>query len=409
MKRLILIGLLALLAGSCSQEFSGDYKSPWPDALQLLSVNAVYPEGYADAVHEGAVIRIEEVSSGAVYTARTDRRGLAEISVPPGIYRISCSDRTGRDIFNGTADKVIVTGRRIVDLPLSHSRAGTLVIKEIYTGGCSKAPQEGTYQSDQYFIIHNNDSETAYLDSLCFGTLSPYNSTATNAWVTRDEVTGESVFPDFAPVVTVVWQLPGSGRDFPLGPGEDAVVALRGAIDHTLQYPLSVNLNRSDVFTCYNPTYFPNPTYHPAPGDQVRPERYAQVVIKTGQSNANTISLSSPTLVLFRTPVPAGEYVMQPDVVQVTPGNTADRIVKVPYEWIVDAVEVFDGRSSSNGKRLAPAADAGFVLLSDIFKGHTLRRRVDEAASAGNGYEVLADTNNSSNDFYESEIQSLHP
>ena len=409
MKRLILIGLLALLAGSCSQEFSGDYKSPWPDALQLLSVNAVYPEGYADAVHEGAVIRIEEVSSGAVYTARTDRRGLAEISVPPGIYRISCSDRTGRDIFNGTADKVIVTGRRIVDLPLSHSRAGTLVIKEIYTGGCSKAPQEGTYQSDQYFIIHNNDFEAAYLDSLCFGTLSPYNSTATNAWVTRDEVTGESVFPDFAPVVTVVWQLPGSGRDFPLGPGEDAIVALRGAIDHTLQYPLSVNLNRSDVFTCYNPTYFPNPTYHPAPGDLVRPERYAQVVIKTGQSNANTISLSSPTLVLFRTPVPAGEYVMQPDVVKVTPGNTADRIVKVPYEWIVDAVEVFDGRSSSNGKRLAPAADAGFVLLSDIFKGHTLRRRVDEAASAGNGYEVLADTNNSSNDFYESEIQSLHP
>ena len=296
-----------------------------------------------------------------------------------------------------------------MDLPLSHSRAGTLVIKEIYTGGCSKAPQEGTYQSDQYFIIHNNDSETAYLDSLCFGTLSPYNSTATNAWVTRDEVTGESVFPDFAPVVTVVWQLPGSGRDFPLGPGEDAVVALRGAIDHTLQYPLSVNLNRSDVFTCYNPTYFPNPTYHPAPGDQVRPERYAQVVIKTGQSNANTISLSSPTLVLFRTPVPAGDYVLQPDVVQVTPGNAADRIVKVPYEWIVDAVEVFDGRSSSNGKRLAPAADAGFVLLSDIFKGHTLRRHVDEAASAANGYEVLADTNNSSNDFYESEIQSLHP
>jgi hypothetical protein len=96
-------------------------------------------------------------------------------------------------------------------------------------------------------------------------------------------------------------------------------------------------------------------------------------------------------------------------VVQGTPGNAADRIVKVPYELIVDAVEVFDGRSSSNGKRLAPAADAGFVLLSDIFKGHTLRRRVDEAASAGNGYEVLADTNNSSNDFYESEIQSLHP
>jgi hypothetical protein len=186
-------------------------------------------------------------------------------------------------------------------------------------------------------------------------------------------------------------------------------VALRGAIDHTLQYPLSVNLNRPDVFTCYNPTYFPNPTYHPAPGDQVKPERYAQVVIKTGQSNANTVSISSPTLVLFRTPMPAGEYVLEPDVVRVTPGSSADRVVVVPYEWIVDAVEVFDGRSSSNGKRVAPAADAGFVIQSDIYKGHTLRRKVDEKASAENGYEVLTDTNNSSNDFYESEIQSLHP
>ena len=90
MKRFFLIGL-ALLVAACVE----DYKSPWPDALQLLSVNAVYPAGYAHAVHEGAVIRIEEISSGAVYVARTDRRGLAEISVPPGIYRITCSDRAG--------------------------------------------------------------------------------------------------------------------------------------------------------------------------------------------------------------------------------------------------------------------------------------------------------------------------
>ena len=158
MKRFLFIGL-ALLLAACAEE----YKSPWPDALQLLSVNAVYPDGYAHAVHEGAVIRIEEISSGAAYLARTDRRGLAEIEVPPGIYRITCSDRTGKDLFNGTADKVVVTERRIVDLQLSHSTAGGLVVKEIYCGGCSKAPQEGTYQSDQYFIIHNNDT--------CFGGL----------------------------------------------------------------------------------------------------------------------------------------------------------------------------------------------------------------------------------------------
>ena len=49
MKRFALIGL-ALLLTACVE----DYKSPWPDSLQLLSVNAVYPAGYAHAVHEGA-------------------------------------------------------------------------------------------------------------------------------------------------------------------------------------------------------------------------------------------------------------------------------------------------------------------------------------------------------------------
>ena len=74
--------------------------------------------------------------------------------------------------------------------------------------------------------------------------------------------------------------------------------------------------------------------------------------------------------------------------------------------WKFAAQNFVLGSSVSSG---APAADAGFVLQSDVFKGHTLRRKVDEKASSENGYEVLVDTNNSSNDFYESEIQSLHP
>ena len=35
-------------------------------------------------------------------------------------------------------------------------------------------------------------------------------------------------------------------------------------------------------------------------------------------------------------------------------------------------------------------------------------RKVDESQSAASGYEVLMDTNNSMNDFYEREKQSLH-
>jgi hypothetical protein len=217
------------------------------------------------------------------------------------------------------------------------------------------------------------------------------------------------VLPDFVPIIQAVWQFPGDGDDFPLQPGEDAVVCLRGAIDHTAEYPLSVNLNRPGYFVCYNSTYFNNTAYHPAPGDQISQDRYIDVVIKTGQANAYTVSNASPALVLFRAEgVTIQEYVLVPDNVIQVPGSNVDRVVKVPFEWVLDAVEVFDGRSSSNQKRLAPSLDAGYVTQTNTFLGRSLMRNVDEAASVMSGYEVLADTNNSLNDFYETEKQSLH-
>ena len=401
MKRLLILLAAALLLSACSR-----FPDAYPEAsLISVTVQTLYPAGHAAAVREGVEVRFENIAADAVYTARTDAAGRVSLRLPEGIYRVSVSDRNGRDIYNGTADKVVVARAAVsLDIPLTWSEAGTLVIKELYVGGCSKAPQEGTWQSDQYFLLHNNDNQPIYLDSLCFGTLTPYNSNGINHWVQED-----GSLPPFAPVTTVVWKFPGSGEDYPLAPGEDAVVALRGAIDHTAEYPLSVNLNRPDCFVCYNPTYFPNPLYHPAPGDQIRQDHILEVVIKTGQSNANVVSVTSPAFLIFKAlGTSIEEYVTRPDVVQPTPGSSSDIVVKVPWEWVIDAVEVFNGSSTGNAKRMPPLVDAGYVTQSETFKGRSLMRRVDEAATAAGGFEVLCDTNNSSNDFYERETASLH-
>ena len=404
MRKILTLTSAALLLLSACEE----YKNPWPDALLTLSVRPVYPDAYTGATPEDATVKAEEMNSGALYKAQTGREGSADLALPAGIYRLSFSARNGRIILNGTQDRVLVTENRTVDLKIDLSEAGSIVVKELYVGGCSKAPEEGTYQSDQYVLLHNNDSETAYLDSLCFGTLSPYNATGVNYWLVRDPETGETTFPDFVPVVTVVWKFPGNGRSWPLQPGEDALIALRGAIDHSAAYPLSVNLNRSDCFVCYNPTYFPNTMYHPAPGDQIRQDHILEVAKKTGKATANTVSMSSPTFVIFKSRgIAIEDYVQRPEAVRVPSGNSADESVIVPYEWLLDAVEVFDGRSSNNAKRLSPKADAGFVIQSDVNKSHSLVRKKDEEASQAAGYEILQDTNNSSNDFYESETPSL--
>lgn len=400
MKRLLYILSIVLAAVSCADI---RYGNPYEEGLHVLTVTPQWPE--TDLERSGAEVRVEDMNTGSRYVSQTGADGTATFTLPNGLYRVTLSGRDGSDVFNASADKVVISGHdHTLALTLSISKAGSIVIKELYCGGCKKLPQEGDYQADQYIILHNNDYQVQYLDSICFGTLSPYNSTGANPWISKD-----GLLPEFIPLIQAVWQFPGDGEDFPLQPGEDAVVCLRGAIDHAAQYPLSVNLNRPDYFVCYNSTYFDNTKFHPAPGNLISQDRYLDVVIKTGKANAYTMSLSSPAVVIFRAEgITIQDYVLIPENVTPVPGNAVDNVVKVPYEWVLDAMEVFDGTSANNQKRLAASADAGYISLSDTFLGHTLMRRVDEEATAQAGYEILADTNNSLNDFYETEKQSLH-
>ena len=394
MKKILYI-LTLVLATSCLDIRNTD---PYEGNLNVLTVAAQWPEGEFEMA--GADVLVEDMNTGSRYASVTESSGAASFSLPNGLYRVTLNGRSDREIYNGAADKVVLSGKDLhLDLPVSVSRPGSIVIKELYCGGCKKLPLEGNYQYDQYFILHNNDYQVQYLDSLCFGTLSPYNSTASNPWGPID----------FLPIIQAVWQFPGDGDDFPLQPGEDAVICLKGAVDHAAQYPLSVNLNKEGYFVCYNNTYFPNTTNHPAPGDRISVDRYLNVVIKTGKANAYTLSINSPTLVLFRAKgVTIEDYVRVADNVVPVPGSTVDNVVKIPFDWVVDAMEVFDGTSSNNNKRLPSEVDAGYVLQTDTYLGRSLMRRTDEAASANAGYEVLEDTNNSLNDFYEREKQSLH-
>ena len=134
------------------------------------------------------------------------------------------------------------------------------------------------------------------------------------------------------------------------------------------------------------------------------------MVIKTGQANAYTLSINSPTLILFRPEdgTDIYDFVAQPQNLVQVPGSSIDRVVTIPLDWILDGMEVFNGASSANRKRLHTKVDAGYVPLLETFKGHTLMRREDQKASQQAGFEVLQDTNNSSYDFYEREVQSLH-
>jgi hypothetical protein len=114
--------------------------------------------------------------------------------------------------------------------------------------------------------------------------------------------------------------------------------------------------------------------------------------------------------------------------------------LKIPNEWVVDAIEVFAaGYKDSSRKRLTADVDAGFVWLTN-YQGHSLYRNVDkeatealaenagklfydyslgvdgstdsslidvEASASKGAHIIFKDTNNSTNDFHERRICSL--
>lgn len=95
-----------------------------------------------------------------------------------------------------------------------------MCFREIYY--CGVTPY---YFRDQTYEIYNNGDEVFYLDSLCFAQLEPNVATATlPVWPDEDGV-------DNYVYGIVVWQISGSGKDYPLQPGESFLI-VQEARDH---------------------------------------------------------------------------------------------------------------------------------------------------------------------------------
>ena len=406
MKKIFYIVLSALALASCVNLKTSD---PYNGQLYNLVVEPIYSEDYPSQIKEGATITVTDRNIGNQYLQTTGSDGKAEVHLPAGSYRVSYSNSYDGVSYNGSVDKVILDGDKSVSLQVMDARSGKIVFKEIYCGGCTKYPEQGNYNSDSYVILHNNTGDIQYLDGLCLGVLDPYNASASNVWTSTDPDSGETIYPDFVPIIQAIWQIGGDGTTFPLKPGEDAVIVVFGAIDHQSKYPNSVNLNNSQYFVCFNTTYFPNPAFHPAPGNNIMQDHILDVVVKTGKANAFTFSINSPAAVIFRAPegTTMKEFVSGAGNIIPKPGSTSENIVKLPVDWVIDGVEVFV-KGGANKKRLCSDIDAGAVDFSGSYQGHSLFRKTDDDLSQTFGFEVLSDTNNSTNDFYEREKQSLH-
>lgn len=264
---------------------------------------------------------------------------------------------------------------------LEDKNVDQIIIKELYNGGCPKDEGSGAFQMDKGFVLYNNCPEQAVINNLCIAIGSPYNGHASNNNFTEE---GELVYEaeGFIPAQNGIWYYP---HALVIEPYSQVVVSCMGSIDNTQTYSQSVNYANADYYCMYDPESGYNLTsYYPTPADVIPTSHYL-LASKFGQGTAWMLSQSSPAFFIYqnRQGTPA-EYAQNPDNLwygvgeQQTPVNAC---IRIPVEWILDGMEVFDAnRVEDSKKRLTADVDGGYVALTNKL-GHTLYRNVDKEAT----------------------------
>ncbi|MBP5277331.1 MAG: DUF4876 domain-containing protein [Prevotella sp.] len=361
------------------------------------------------ATAEGLVVNIVNNSEGYTYRKEFSGTEVSVEGVIPGVYTISVSgaalDTAGDEYFiNGNSvNKALYAGVDNVTIVMQGLKVSPLVMKEIYY--CGSLPPVGfSYFRDQFYEIYNNSSEVQYLDGVYFGHLYPTNATRTlPVWPESDGnkyCYGERI-----------WKFPGNGTQYPLQPGESAVVA-QFAANHKLEIynPNSpVDCSHAEFEFNMNNANFPD---QPAI-DMIH-------VYYDGKAEMGTVPqyltpVFGSAYVMFR--VPAGETWDPVNNLSLQADNLAttsiERKCKIPITYVLDAVEAVNNDTYADAKRIPAVLDAGVTTVGATYCGQGIVRKVSLTESGDtirreNGALIFQDTNNSTDDFERNVIPVLH-
>lgn len=372
---LLLVLILAL--ASCSESEDQSYSVH----IQLLP-----PDGYTALPYEEMEVTLTNKDQGTVYSLHCSSTGQASLDVEPGYYSASVHHQTNAGlIFSGRIESLALLPDQgetpdIIELPLSQAKTNALVIKEIYFGGC-KGYYEN-YQADQYITLYNNSDQTIYLDGLCVGVVDPGNNLE-SPWMAYTEMKR-------IPVNDLTWQFPGSGKEYPLAPGEETTIATN-AVDHTggeFQHANSVDLSSVDWGFWDVSLERQNIT--------------AGVKPMTLLANLNpllvmyALPVNGPTFMVFSLQDSPEEYVLDPENREPRPNasNQEKRYLMVPKEWVIDCIECV--KDANSPKRVPNELDNGKCYISgDRYSGRSIIRK---KTGTTDGRTVYQDTNNSAED-----------
>lgn len=273
-----------------------------------------------------------------------------------------------------------------------------LVFSEIYYCG-SKPPVGFSYFRDQFYEIANNSNTVQYLDGLYFAHTEPIDyDKIMPIWPDGDD--GKYVY------AARIWQFPGNGTDYPLQPGESAVVS-QFAANHKLEL-----YNPNSPVDCSQSEfefYMNSPIYTDQPAINMK-HAYYDGGADMGSLPQYLTSVFGTAYIIFR--VPEGDTWDPVFDTSLQTKNAADSwssiYAKVPLEYVVDAVEGIRNDTYVVAKNIPALLDVGFVTANGSYLGVGVTRKRNYDAPASNGAILYQDTNDSAADFESNVIPMLH-
>ncbi|MDR0694233.1 MAG: DUF4876 domain-containing protein [Prevotellaceae bacterium] len=349
-----------------------------------VSVQITTPAGVT-TVPEAYLVEFINYNDNSKVEKTAGADGKVTASLLPGIYTISVSAEALAQgfsvIYSGSlVNENIITDGASYTIEVAVAKSGTLVFKEIYYTG-SRTPSNATYFRDQFFEIYNNSEAVVYADGLCLGTL--YTNLASATQPTWDkENAADYVFYQW------LWQIPGTGTQYPIQPGE-AIIVAQWATNHqveTLNPSAPVNLSSSEF-----------EGYIAASSTQIQTDEQAinlDLIYRMSNFQSMPQWLNSINGCAYALFFPDENT----DITELTTqvGSTAQGVA-IPISLILDAVETVGNETQVQLKRIPTVLDAGATFVGATYNSKSVARKIKETKP--DGRIIYQDINNSTSDF----------
>ncbi|MCF2876576.1 MULTISPECIES: DUF4876 domain-containing protein [unclassified Tenacibaculum] len=401
-------------------------------------IKANFGEAFNNQSTAGIQVKLKSINSTDEYISTTDTEGNVNFdAVNPGTYNLTATASfTSNEYknffgvattettvnFSGTLDNIVINNSSDMNktVVLKTSKIGDLLIKQVYYAG-SDIFNSASFR-DLFFELYNNSNEVIYLDGLHFAqvygrtTSSVKTYTLTNGqfdWTKSiDQTKGDKSNTDYTYADHII-KFPGTGKQYPLNPGESTVVA-GTAINHkqplvtpTKTYQvakpeLTIDLSGAN-FEVNFVDYFNSIGKTPLSTDIDNPSvQNMDIVYNNYQRELILDPSGRDSFVIFRIDdFNTLNKIPNPQTTNIT--SKTRKFVQIPNNIIIDGVEVRKADAAKAApRRLDSSIDAGQMFVpKGQYSSQSIIRKVAQTFGTR---KVLQDTNNSENDFIAIDI-----